>query len=218
METFADDTAILASHANPMIANAILQNLNKISNWLKRWRIKVNETKSVHITFIMNRGTCLPVSLNNIQVPQADVVRYAPGQTPHMEELYIYETETAWNATTQIVLDAKQKIQTIPGKQNIAIQMHYKASLCNIEIIQRFQSKILRVVVNAPWFITNEILHHDIQISTVREEATRFIERHMDRLNLYPNSLANQLMKSVITRILKRRLPQDLLSDKNRKD
>lgn len=42
MGTFADDTAILASHANPMIANAILQNnLNKISNWLKRWRIKV---------------------------------------------------------------------------------------------------------------------------------------------------------------------------------
>ena len=50
--TFADDTAILCSHADPAAASNILQtSLNQIACWLSKWRIKVNETKSVHVTF-----------------------------------------------------------------------------------------------------------------------------------------------------------------------
>jgi histone H2A len=42
--TFTDDTAVLASHSDPKIASNLLQkNLDKIRNWLKIWRIKVNE-------------------------------------------------------------------------------------------------------------------------------------------------------------------------------
>ncbi|GBP65124.1 Probable RNA-directed DNA polymerase from transposon BS [Eumeta japonica] len=46
--TYANDTAILAAHSDQKITSIILQtNLNDISNWLKKWRIKANETKSV---------------------------------------------------------------------------------------------------------------------------------------------------------------------------
>jgi len=42
--TFADDTAVIASHADPVIASQMLQtNLNAIQEWLKKWRIKANE-------------------------------------------------------------------------------------------------------------------------------------------------------------------------------
>jgi hypothetical protein len=38
--TFADDTAVLASHSDPKIASNLFQkNLDKIQNWLKIWRI-----------------------------------------------------------------------------------------------------------------------------------------------------------------------------------
>jgi hypothetical protein len=44
--TYADDTAILASHQNPITASTNLQrHLNQFGTWLKQWRIKANENK-----------------------------------------------------------------------------------------------------------------------------------------------------------------------------
>jgi histone H2A len=74
--TFADDTAILTAHENPTIAAHRLQTqLNKIQLWLKTWRMKANEAKSVQVTFTLNKMTCPPVKLNNEHLPQADEVR-----------------------------------------------------------------------------------------------------------------------------------------------
>jgi len=48
---FADDTAILASHQDCVLASRSLQsNLNDIGEWCK-WRIKVNEVKSIQVYF-----------------------------------------------------------------------------------------------------------------------------------------------------------------------
>jgi hypothetical protein len=45
--TFADDTVVLAAHADTEIATHRLQTvLSDIQNWLKKWRMKANETKS----------------------------------------------------------------------------------------------------------------------------------------------------------------------------
>jgi hypothetical protein len=44
--TFADDTAILAIHEDPAIASMKPQaTINKINDWEKKWRIKINESK-----------------------------------------------------------------------------------------------------------------------------------------------------------------------------
>lgn len=76
-ETFADDTAILASHEDPVETSKILQDgLNHISDSLKRWRIKANDVKSVNFTFTVKRGTCPLVKLNSLDIPQTDYVRY----------------------------------------------------------------------------------------------------------------------------------------------
>ena len=36
-------------------------------------------------------------------------------------------------------------------------------------IIQRCQSKILRAIVDAPWYVTNDMIHEDLGIPTVQE-------------------------------------------------
>jgi len=46
------------------------------------------------------------------------------------------------------------------------------ASNSNIEILQRFQNKVLRSIVNAPWYVSNIILHTDLQIPTLKAEIT----------------------------------------------
>jgi len=40
----------------------------------------------------------------------------------------------------------------------------------NIEIIQRFRNKYLGIIVNAPWYVTNDTLYHDLN---VRDEIKR---------------------------------------------
>ena len=75
--TFGDDTVILSTAHNPHIASAKLQrSLNDISQWLKTWRIRANETKSVHITFTLCKKDCPAVSFNGIQIPQSKTAKY----------------------------------------------------------------------------------------------------------------------------------------------
>jgi len=75
--TFADDTAVLTTHADPAIATHRLQTaLHEIQQWLKKWRMKVNETKSFHVTFTLISSVCPSVQLNNKHLAQPDDVKY----------------------------------------------------------------------------------------------------------------------------------------------
>jgi hypothetical protein len=57
--TFADDTAVLATHEDPAIATHKLQpHLNKIQLCFKKWRMKVNDTKSAQVTVTLKKNTC----------------------------------------------------------------------------------------------------------------------------------------------------------------
>jgi hypothetical protein len=54
--TFTDDTAVLATDSDPVTASQTLQTtLLAIQSWLKTWRMKANEIKSVHVTFTTRR-------------------------------------------------------------------------------------------------------------------------------------------------------------------
>jgi hypothetical protein len=50
------------------------------------------------------------------------------------------------------------------------IQLWGTASTSNIEILERFQSKALRMIVDAPWYVPNTVVRRDLQISTAKEE------------------------------------------------
>jgi len=39
-----------------------------------------------------------------------------------------------------------------------------------MEIIQRFQNEYLRIIVNAPCYVSNDTLHHDLNVSYVTDE------------------------------------------------
>ena len=52
MATFADDTAILTTNKSAKDSNEALQSaLDSINTWTKKWRIKLNHQKSVHVVF-----------------------------------------------------------------------------------------------------------------------------------------------------------------------
>jgi hypothetical protein len=79
--TFDDDTAVVAVDSGPAIASQKLQtDLFAIQNWLKKkWRLKANESESIHVTFTTGRETCPPsppVHINNVKLPREDDVKY----------------------------------------------------------------------------------------------------------------------------------------------
>jgi carbonic anhydrase len=63
-----------------------------------------------------------------------------------------------------------------------------------IEILQRFQNKVLRTIVNAPWYIPNRLLHTDQQMSTVRDEIKKFSTNYRAKLLTHPNELTSILL------------------------
>jgi len=78
-----------------------------------------------------------------------------------------------------------------------------------IEIIQRFQNKYLRIIVNARWYVTNDTLH--LNVPYVRNEIKKLNQRYADRLEEHSNTLAIDLMSDAETPCrLKRKLSQDL--------
>ena len=75
--TFADDTAVLTAHADPVIATHRLQTaLLEIQQWLKKWRMKANETESTHVTFTHKRSPCPSVQINSTYLVQPDDVKF----------------------------------------------------------------------------------------------------------------------------------------------
>jgi len=49
--------------------------LYNIEKWLQKWKMKVNETKSSHITFTLRKGQCPPVCINQTVLPHVETVK-----------------------------------------------------------------------------------------------------------------------------------------------
>ena len=85
------------------------------------------------------------------------------------------------------------------------------ASTSNIEILQRFQNTVIRVLVNAPWYVPNGLIRRELNIPTMSEVVTRLSVHYCGRLQIHPNHLANILLKDEEeTRRLKRFKPSEL--------
>ena len=53
-----------------------------------------------------------------------------------------------------------------------SIQLRGTDHNSNIEILQTYQSKSSRSIVNASWFISNKAMHDDLSIPMFKEEPT----------------------------------------------
>jgi hypothetical protein len=84
------------------------------------------------------------------------------------------------------------------------IELWCCASKSNIVFMQRSQSKILRAIANAPWYVTNHTLHTDFNVPYVSEFKHERINNHHNNLEAHPNPLLEPLLQPTNTRRLKR--------------
>jgi hypothetical protein len=77
MATFKDDSAVMAIRETVDISTRKLQSaVNKVAIWTRKWRIKVNESKSIYIEFTNNKIKQQPILINGTKVPYAITAKY----------------------------------------------------------------------------------------------------------------------------------------------
>ena len=85
----------------------------------------------------------------------------------------------------------------------LEIELWGCASKYNIVIMQRSQSKILRAIANAPWYVTNHTLHTDFSIHYVSDVIPERINKRHNNLEANSNPLLEPLLRPINTMRLK---------------
>ena len=80
----------------------------------------------------------------------------------------------------------------------------------NTKILQTFQSKILGMISNAPWYVSNQTLHNDFKILYVSEMVRFSANKYKHRWTEHSNQLIRRLFNPSVDRRLKRSWPEDL--------
>lgn len=227
--TFADDTALMATGRNIEESTSKLQEANNsITNWCKSWKIKLNETKSVHVNFTLKKIENPPnVTLNNIEVPLENKAKYL-GMTldtklrwkEHVKikrkELDLKYSNLYWLIGRNSALSLYNKTliynQVLKPVWIYGIQIYGCAKAAHLNSIQTFQNKVLRNIVDAPWYVRNSDIHRDLKIPLVKDEIQKYARKHIVRLSQHVNVEAQQLIGSQATiRRLRRVIPSDLV-------
>jgi hypothetical protein len=90
------------------------------------------------------------------------------------------------------------------------IQLWGTASRSNTEILERFQSIALRMIVDAPWYVPNTLIRRDLQIPSVKEEICHCSSHYSARLTAHPNDILLTLLEPPERKRLRRHLLKNL--------
>jgi hypothetical protein len=85
------------------------------------------------------------------------------------------------------------------------------ASKSHIAKMQRSQSKILRMITDAPWYVTNQSLYGDLEVSFIKDVIQEKSINHRDKLENHSNSILQPLLEQQQRIRLKKLWPADLI-------
>jgi hypothetical protein len=161
LATFADDSAVLATEPDTAIASHKLQtSILSIQHWLTKWRLKANSSKSTHVTFTTRRATCPGVHIYNEKLPQVEVkylgLHLNRRLTWHKhifvkrKHLGITLSKMYWLLGRKSKLSISNKLLAykviLKPICTYGIQLWGSAPIFIIEILERFQGKVLRMI------------------------------------------------------------------------
>jgi len=172
------------------------------------------------LTFTLRRGHCHPVYINQTVVPQAETVKYLGLHfdkrltwknhvTTKRKQLDLKTREINWLIGKHFPLSLENKLliykTVLKPVWTYGIELWGCATRSNIAVIQRYQSKLLSSITNAPWYVSNQTLHSDLRIPLVRTVFRERTATHHTTLDSHPNPLIEPLVHPPNNRRLKRR-------------
>jgi hypothetical protein len=212
--TFADDTAVIAIDNDPTIASHKLQtSLLTIQHWLKKngdWKPPVLSQPTSFTTW---RETCPSVYINNVELPQAEDTLHKH-ILARWKQLGITLIKMYWLLRCKSTLTTSNKPliykAILKPIWTYGIQTWGSASTSNIEILEQFQSKAMRMITDALWYVPNAVIWQDLKIPPVKEEICHLSSQYSTQLSSHPINLTANLTEPPAKRWLWRHLPIDL--------
>ena len=128
------------------------------------------------------------------------MLRYASGSQVKLEGPHCHEEEANW-------AESKKKLSWLLGRKSqlsiakkllvyktiikpiwtYGIEIWGCASKSSEAILQKAQSKILRMITNAPWYVSDLNLHEDLKIPYVLEVVFDKYAKHHQKLEMHSN-------------------------------
>jgi hypothetical protein len=167
--------------------------------------MKANETKSAHVTFTLKRSPCPSVQLSSTYLVQPDDVKYLGihldrrltwrrNITRKRKQLDLQQRKLYWilGRKSQLSLENKLLVYKAILKPiwTYGVQLWGTALNSNIDILEIFQSEVLRIITDAPWYVPNKVIRRDLRVLPVRQEVRNYSITYRHRLDNHPNRLA----------------------------
>ena len=166
--------------------------------------------KSIHVTFTLKMSVCPSVQLNNKHLAQLDDVKYSGIHldrkltwrkhiTTKGKQLDLKLRKLCWiiGRKSQLSLENKLLVYKAILKPiwTYGVQLWGSASNSNIDILERFQSKVLRIITDAPRYVPNTVIRRDLRVFSVRQEVRNYSVTYRHRLDHHRNRLAKSLFQ-----------------------
>ena len=128
----------------------------------------------MQVTFTTKHSSCPGLTLNDVSIPQTEHAKYLGIHLdrrlswrthifPKRKALGLKQRTMHWLIGPQSKLSLENKLllykTILKPVLTYGAQLWRTASTSNIAIIQRYQSKILRMITLAPWYSSNDQIH-----------------------------------------------------------
>nr|CAH7757711.1 unnamed protein product [Callosobruchus chinensis] len=222
---YADDTAIVAQSRSGDLVHVGLQlAADEVLEWADRWLIKINHSKTQAIYCTKKRrGVPLEVSVNGSRIPWETSAKYLgitldKGMTwqKHTEALKTKFEITFRQLYPMLCRSSKlslgNKIQLY--KMIIRPAITYAcAAWCflaktHMRSLQVLQSRTLRIITNAPWYVSNDTLHRDLDIPYLRDYIKQQAHRRYSQAESHSNPLLRASVDYTVEQVRKHTRPR----------
>ncbi|GBM91963.1 putative RNA-directed DNA polymerase from transposon BS, partial [Araneus ventricosus] len=202
---FADDTAILAQGSTiNYVIHTLQKGLNNIEKWCTLWRVAINTDKAHAVMFRKgtSRKELKALSFFDEDLTWDKEVKYLglilDDKLTFRSHLK-HNTEKFWAKVHLLIpLIGRRSPLTLVNKLLLfkqvlrpilmyAAQIWGLAAFSNRKKAQILQNKILRIIVNAPLYVRNSVIHNDLKIQTtdefIKELSRNFFQKLVNHTN-----------------------------------
>lgn len=207
---FADDTAVITQSRSPKLAVSRLQkSLNEVVDWMVIWRIAINKEKTQAVYHTKKRKPPPDkIDVVDKSIPWSSDAKYLGlhidrkltwnKHTNEIKKTGLTAISKLWSLLSSNFLNLESKriiyISVIRPALTYAIATWGHAADVHINKIQVIQNKILRIITQAPWFVSNQQLHRDLQIPSIR----KFTKEIAKKLFLQVENHENILLQNIL--------------------
>jgi hypothetical protein len=180
----------------------------------------------VLVTFTLRKEQCPVVHINNTVIPHTITNCEVPWPTfgfqanvgtafsqkkkrdrPNSKRHWVVGRKSPATLESKVFL-CKTVIKPI---WTYGIELWGWATKSHIAEMQRSQSKILRMITNAPWYLTNQTLYDDLNVSFIKDVIQEKSINHHGRLGNHSDPILQTLLEQQQRRRLKKLWPADLI-------